>query len=173
MPKLNDTQTMLLSTAAQRSEGNLFPPPATSGTDTGRIGKAVARLIEGGYATEVPITAMVQAWRVDGGARFGAVITDTGRIAIGLGPESSEPFCEAGDTKQIATEAEAVADRPSKAKLVLSLLQREQGATLDELIKATGWLPHTTRAALTGIRKKGHDIARGKRGDVTCYTLAV
>ena len=33
-------------------------------------------------------------------------------------------------------------------------------------------LPHTTRAALTGLRKKGHDLVKGKRGDVTCYNVA-
>ncbi len=33
-------------------------------------------------------------------------------------------------------------------------------ATLDALIEATGWLPHTTRAALTGLRKKGYVIER-------------
>nr|MBA4769903.1 DUF3489 domain-containing protein [Sphingobium sp.] len=52
------------------------------------------------------------------------------------------------------------------------MLEREGGATLDELTSATSWLPHTTRAALTGLRKKGHDIDRRKRGDVTCYHLA-
>ena len=46
------------------------------------------------------------------------------------------------------------------------------GATLAELVEATGWLPHTTRAALTGFRKKGHVIERSKRSDVTCYRIA-
>lgn len=59
----------------------------------------------------------------------------------------------------------------TKTADVLSLLRRRQGATMDELIAATDWLPHTTRAALTGLRRKGHVIERGKRGDVTCYTL--
>jgi Protein of unknown function (DUF3489) len=36
------------------------------------------------------------------------------------------------------------------------LLQRDYGATLEELIAATDWLPHTTRAALTGLRKRGY-----------------
>ena len=57
--------------------------------------------------------------------------------------------------------------------MVIGLLVRGGGATLPELIDATGWLPHTTRAALTGIRKKGHDIERTKRGDLTCYRIAV
>jgi hypothetical protein len=33
-----------------------------------------------------------------------------------------------------------------------------EGATIDALVKATGWLPHTTRAALTGLRKRGYAI---------------
>lgn len=56
---------------------------------------------------------------------------------------------------------------------MLGLLQREQGATLYELVEATGWQPHTTRAMLTGLRKKGHEIERRKRGDVTCYHVPV
>lgn len=59
----------------------------------------------------------------------------------------------------------------SKVAKVLGLLASEQGATLDELVQATGWLPHTARAALTGLRKKGHTIERGKRGEVTCYWI--
>lgn len=58
---------------------------------------------------------------------------------------------------------------PSKISIGLDLLRREEGATLAELVAATGWLPHTTRAALTGLRKKGHALEKGKRDDVTCY----
>ncbi|MBS48578.1 DUF3489 domain-containing protein [Sphingobium lactosutens] len=59
----------------------------------------------------------------------------------------------------------------TKTALILKLLTRESGATLDELIAATSWLPHTTRAALTRLRQKGHDIDRRKRGEATCYHL--
>src|SRR5688572_21556978 len=50
----------------------------------------------------------------------------------------------------------------SKQAIVLDLLDRPQGATLDELVAATGWLPHTTRAALTGFRKRGFELERNK-----------
>jgi hypothetical protein len=60
----------------------------------------------------------------------------------------------------------------SKIATVVAMLEREQGATLDEMVEATGWLPHTTRAVLTGLRKKGRAIAKTKRGDVTCYGIA-
>ena len=64
--------------------------------------------------------------------------------------------------------------KPStKSAAVLTLLQRDQGATLAEIVAATDWQPHTTRAMLTGLRKKGHAIERRKRDDVTCYHLLV
>jgi hypothetical protein len=50
----------------------------------------------------------------------------------------------------------------SKKAHVLSLLSRPQGATIDDLLSATGWLPHTTRAALTGLRKEGYEFAKSK-----------
>jgi hypothetical protein len=46
------------------------------------------------------------------------------------------------------------AQRPTKQTLILDLLKRDGGARLVELAAATGWLPHTARAALTGLRKK-------------------
>ena len=60
---------------------------------------------------------------------------------------------------------------PTKSSAVLTLLHRDKGATLIELVEATGWQPHTARAMLTGLRKKGHAIERRKRDDVTCYHL--
>ncbi|MEP0314139.1 DUF3489 domain-containing protein [Hyphomonas sp.] len=48
----------------------------------------------------------------------------------------------------------------SKLAKVIGLLQRSNGASNDELCATTGWLPHTARAALTGLRKKGFTIER-------------
>ena len=61
---------------------------------------------------------------------------------------------------------------PSKTEMVLTLLKRPEGATLDELLAATGWLPHTTRAAMTGLKKKGHQITRTKVDGISRYTVA-
>ena len=74
------------------------------------------------------------------------------------------------DAAEHATKTTAKEPRgPSKIASVIALLERPEGATLAELVKATGWLPHTTRAALTGLKKKGHVITKDKRGDATCY----
>ena len=61
---------------------------------------------------------------------------------------------------------------PSKTALILGMLQRSEGATLEQLVEATGWQPHTTRAALTGLRKKGHVVVRSKVDNQTHYTIA-
>ncbi len=51
---------------------------------------------------------------------------------------------------------------------MIELLSRETGASLDDLIEATGWLPHTTRATLTGLRQRGYVLTRvtGEKGSV-------
>ena len=61
--------------------------------------------------------------------------------------------------------------RVNKSDLVIGLLQRPGGATLDEVIAATGWLPHTTRAALTGLKKKGHKVTSEKTDGVRRYRI--
>jgi DNA-binding MarR family transcriptional regulator len=55
----------------------------------------------------------------------------------------------------------------TKQARVIALLERDNGATLAELIGMTGWLPHTTRAALTGLRHKGFVLDKSKREDGT------
>lgn len=62
----------------------------------------------------------------------------------------------------------------SKADLVLDMLKRSEGATIEQLVVATGWLPHTTRAALTGLKKKGHAVASEKvDGSARVYRAVV
>jgi hypothetical protein len=48
----------------------------------------------------------------------------------------------------------------TKAAQIEALLRRKTGACLVDLTKATGWQPHSIRAALTGLRKTGADISR-------------
>lgn len=78
------------------------------------------------------------------------------------------------DANPSAPPSENVSIKPqTKAGLVEDLLDRDKGASLDELCQATGWLPHTCRAFLTGLRKKGRNLERAKREDgTTCYKLA-
>lgn len=58
---------------------------------------------------------------------------------------------------------------PSKQQGLADLLVRDEGATLDQMSAATGWLPHTTRAAMTALRKKGYVIDSDKVDGVRTY----
>ena len=63
--------------------------------------------------------------------------------------------------------------RQTKADLVASLLRRSKGATIEEMAEATGWQPHSVRAFLTGLRKKGAEIVREQRkSGASAYRIA-
>lgn len=60
----------------------------------------------------------------------------------------------------------------SKSANVIKLLERDKGAGIDEMCKATNWKPHSVRAFLTGLRKKGFVLVREQRGnDGTTYRI--
>ncbi|MEG3126224.1 DUF3489 domain-containing protein [Sphingomonas sp. GB1N7] len=168
MTKLTDLESILLSAAAQRDTGSLLPAPETVSGAGARLTKAIAGLLKRGLAEERETSDKFAAHRVDGDITFGLYITNAGTAAIGIANDDSGS--EAGGA---AAAYPAAPDTPrvTKASAVLALLGREQGATLADLIAATGWLPHTTRAALTGLRKKGHVLEKSKWGDHTCYRV--
>ncbi len=63
--------------------------------------------------------------------------------------------------------------KTTKIVAVIRLLRRSSGATITQLQKTTDWQPHSVRAALTGLRKKGHDVQRDKNAKgVTVYRIA-
>jgi hypothetical protein len=166
MSKLNDTQSILLSTAGQRNSGSLYPLPATLFDAGGVASRAVAALIRRALAEERETDVPASIAREDGDLRYGVFITATGLAAIGIAEEH-----DVGADDPILAPPEPQPERRTKSGSVIILLQRGEGATLPELIAATGWLPHTTRAALTGLRKKGHAIERSKRDEATCYRI--
>jgi Protein of unknown function (DUF3489) len=70
-------------------------------------------------------------------------------------------------------EATATRAQPGQGKIaaVRVPLEAGRGATLDDLVAATGWLPHTARAVLSGLKKKGHTIDRQKVDGVSRYRI--
>lgn len=50
--------------------------------------------------------------------------------------------------------------RETKTAILRKLLSRKSGADLTALQSATGWQPHSVRAALSGLRKAGYTIDR-------------
>ncbi|MDX3911591.1 MAG: DUF3489 domain-containing protein [Sphingobium sp.] len=62
-------------------------------------------------------------------------------------------------------------EKATKQVQLLTLIQRQNGATAPEIIEATGWLPHTIRAAVTALRKRGHDIYNERVDGVGRYRV--
>src|SRR4051812_20822935 len=74
---------------------------------------------------------------------------------------NARPLTQEAPVSRTAGVGEAQHPREgSKQALVVGLLSQPKGASLNDLIAATGWLPHTARAALTGLRRRGFAIER-------------
>ncbi len=180
--KFNDTELVLLSAAAQRDDHCLVPP---TGPKRSQAQRAVAKLLETGLVKEMRAKAGAPIWRraEKTGQTYALKLTAAGvkAIAVDETPPSEEeaerradppigaadPQPEPGskplatlDTQDSGAGRTTTAPRGgTKIAEVIALLQRGDGASLAELVAPTGWLPHTTRAALTGLRKRGYPIA--------------
>lgn len=165
MTNLTDLQSLLLATAASRDNGRLLPLPTTIKTPAAGVARSVASLLSKALAEEREVTDVTPVHRSDGDLRFGLFVTAAGKAAIGVVEDDGEQ----GGTPEPASVA--TPKRNSKITVVLDLLRRADGATVPELIAVTGWLPHTTGAALTGLRKKGHTLDKSKRDGGTCYRV--
>ena len=51
----------------------------------------------------------------------------------------------------------------SKSATVIKLLLRVKGASVAEMMAVTNWQPHSVRAFLSGLRKKGSVLTREQR----------
>jgi DNA-binding MarR family transcriptional regulator len=191
--KLSGAQLAMLSIAAKHEDRCLAPPPSLRGA---QIAKSGEKLIAAGYVREVKAKASVPIWRRDSatGSAFALKLTSAGIKVAAAGDELAFRYKPIDGVEKLAAREEAVPLLPtaikqavdprptmeapsqiepratSKIASVIGLLSRAEGATLAELIAATGWLPHTTRAALTGLRKRGYvlmlDRSDGQRGSV-------
>ena len=178
--KLTDTQLLMLGAAAQRKDRCVAAPPSLKGA---AAQKFAARLVAAGLAKEVKAKPGAHIWRCDDVTRqaYALKLTPAGLKTISveetevLETETSPTPAGEGPRKtkvhdvgagSVALPAATTAPREgSNLAEVIGLLQREDGATIDQLADAMGWLPHTTRAALTGLRKRGFEIDRRKRKD--------
>ncbi|VVS96270.1 DUF3489 domain-containing protein [Erythrobacter sp. EC-HK427] len=62
--------------------------------------------------------------------------------------------------------------RETKISKVITMLSGAEGATLEQIVIATGWQAHTARAAMTGLKKKGHTVVREAVDGVSHYRIS-
>jgi hypothetical protein len=178
--KLTDTQLVMLNAAAQREDRCIEAPPSLKSAAAQKI---ATKLLAAGLAKEIKATPDGGVWRRDDatGQASPLKVTAAGLKAIAV--EDTETAEAAGEISpatpregskvdhetavgNVPQPAVIVAPREgSKLAAVVNLLRRDGGATVEELADTMGWLPHTTRAALTGLRKRGFGIDRRKRKD--------
>jgi hypothetical protein len=163
--KLTDAQLAMMSAAAQR-EDRCLTAPATM--RDAAISKVSAKLAKLGLLREIRAKAGMPAWRRDkAGQGYALKLTAAGLKAVVV-VEGSEGAIESIDMTKTCALPEDVGEHAktraprdsSKLGRVIRLLRRSDGATIVDLTGATGWLPHTARAALTGLRKRGYGVVR-------------
>jgi len=156
-PRLSDAALLLLGQAAAREDRLLLPPPPALRARGSALQKVLQALLKAGLVVEVPVATEAQSWRSgDDGQRIGLVIAAEGFRAIGL-PVPAAPAAGQG-----ALPAAEPAGRTTKQAVLIALLSEGAGASVPALAETLAWQNHTVRAALTGLRQKGHQLARTK-----------
>lgn len=145
MTKLSDTQLLILFVASQRADRVAMPLPKT--LRGGAAAKVVNAMIAKGLLEEVDadLRKGEPVWRETGdGHGTTLVATDAGLAAIGIADAPETPAPQSAPKTRDGT----------KQQLLIDLLKRPDGATIDEIVAATGWQKHTARGAMSGALKK-------------------
>ena len=140
---LTKTQSTLLEQALQHPAGHLRLPETLRG--------GPRKMVLNAPITQGLICGSGNDWH----------LTANGYAALGqTPPETDATDAEAPATEPAAPEPNGMAPRVRKTRdhtkqaIVIQLLQRPEGATLDQLVEATGWMKHTVRGCLAGALKK-------------------
>ncbi len=182
---LTDTQLVLLSAASQREDRGVVRPETM---DARLFTRAAKALLKAGLIAESATVQKLPAGAGPSGEVQMLVITAAGLKAIGAEePEPAQPVLgkpRARSSQRSSRKTSDTANSPpladgssttrptTKRALIIAMLSQREGATLDDLVAATGWLPHTTRAALTGLRQRGLCLERGKPdGEPAVYRI--
>jgi len=170
MPKLTDTQTIILSRAATRPENLAMPLP--KGLHGAAAQKAVTAMITRGWLEEVEANLRrgEPLWRETGDGHGTTLIaTEAGLAAIGIEPVVATTMNNLRKSKLALASApkdatEALTDpatpKPvviragTKQAKIIALLQRSEGASISEIVEVTGWAAHSARGMISGGLKK-------------------
>ncbi|SLN77724.1 DUF3489 domain-containing protein [Roseisalinus antarcticus] len=157
MPKLTDTQTIILSRAATRPDNLAMPLP--EGLRGAAAKMSVTKMIERGWLEEVDadLRKGEPLWRETGDGHGTTLIaTGTGLEAIGIEPVVAFAVSNLRKVKPDPADApKPVAIRAgTKQARVIALLQRPEGAAICEIVEATGWMAHSARGMISGALKK-------------------
>jgi hypothetical protein len=155
MTKLTPTQTALLAAAAEVDDGVVEHPEGAH--------KTIASLVKRGLLISLP----------QPGGPDHIMISKAGRLAIGE-TEAPATAPEPAISQDPPAPPPKAASQP-KGKLgeVIILMRRDSGATIADLMTATGWQAHSVRGAISGAVKKklGLNVASEKGEGERVYRI--
>ena len=170
MPKLTDTQTIILSRAATRPNNLAMPLP--EGLAGAAAKMSIRKMIERGLLEEVEANLHrgEPLWRETGDGHGTTLIaTEAGLAAIGIEPVVASTLTNlrkaqleriSGPKDALEASADPATPKPvairagTKQAEIIALLQRPEGASITEIVDVTGWAAHSARGMISGALKK-------------------
>jgi hypothetical protein len=144
--QLSDAQAVILSTACAREDGAVFP--VTASLKGGAVGNVCKSLLKQGLIEEIAATDLNTVWWHD---------EERGPITLRATPLACNTLgiTDQQDETPVETPTAPVQRRKgTKQETLIEMLRAEGGATIDEIVEATGWQAHTVRGAMSGALKK-------------------
>ena len=195
MPQLSNSQLVVLTAACQRPDRCVFP--VTAKLKGNAAGNVLKSLLNKGLIKEVRAKRDDTVWRHDDNrGRMTLVATTDAFAALGIDPQEAPAEDETDSAPNNSKDARENAESSrtqrkakwntsrsaaprsradSKQAQLIAMLRRAKGATIDEIVEALEWQPHTVRGAIAGALKKklGLDVTSEKderRGQI--YQIA-
>jgi hypothetical protein len=177
MLQLSDSQLVVLTAACQRPDRCVFP--VTARLKGNAAGNVLKSLLNTGLIKEVRAKRDDTVWRHDEErGRMTLVATNAALDALGIDPgeDAVNPGGD-GEDDNVDAEPDPRPKKPqtrepqahrtrdgSKQAQLIAMLRRARGATIDEIVEALEWQPHTVRGAIAGALKKklGLDVTSEK-----------
>ena len=172
-PKLSDTQLVILSAAAQRDDYSLLPFHESLDVKGAALDKVIETLRKCKLAEERRIVDGAPEWRRDADNRaYGLFLTTAGLLALGVEETGQDQpavaaaamprkrkTATARPSRKAKKASRATSKRrsqpaQSKQDLVIQMLRRQSGVTIDDIVVRTGWQPHSVRGFFSGLVRK-------------------
>lgn len=169
MTKLTETQTNILSAGAQRPDHIALPLP--KGLAGAAAKMAVNRMVAHGWLQEVDANLRCGEllWRETGdGHGTTLVVTGAGLLAIGIESVAARATTSIqNDAAGTRAPKQPTQREGTKQAMLIKMLSASTGATMEEIVVATGWQAHTARGAMSGAlgKKLGLIVTSAKEAD--------
>jgi hypothetical protein len=149
--QLSETQAVILSAACARDDGLVFP--VTANLKGGAVGNVLKSLLKLALIEEMPASDHNTVWRHD--EERGPITLRATPLAYSTLGITEDPEDQADGQPAAAPVPEPIRRRSgTKQEALIAMLRSEGGATIDEIIAALDWQPHTARGAMSGALKK-------------------